>query len=1312
MASCTVSPNKILIQYFITPIILWLIIMHGSIAAASPLTLAEQDWLKAHESITFVSQTQYPPFEFIDKDGQSQGMCLDLVRWIANEFEFTPTFKNMSFQEAQQAVLDGQADVLTSQFYSQERDQVFDFSQTTWKVPALIFVSAERPDITSINDLHDKHIAMLRGDYADEFLRSKGVSYHPVITHNFAEATDLVLAGKADAIIGDLPIVLHHLYSNNLEKQMKTVGQPLYVGQNSLAVAEGRQELVSILNKGITLAKKQGVLESIEKKWSGTQLPTPSSHSTAPLNLFFALAIVLALVGLLVFWVVHLRNLLRIRAAELREVRDTHALVSTVLPKNTIIKQASILLAILIPGFWAGNFIIQQTIILPKYLAYEQQDAQNKISTALRIINRETREIEKRVSTWPMWDDTISHIIKNKSILEDNNLDIANITEQSELDVLIVIDAQGHVVWSDGYNPITRKEITLQELNITSLTQDDSLLSPLKSTITWSGVLLTEFGPMIAIVSPILPEDRLGPPQGVLIMGQFFRQDVFNDLAVILGGRLDIVSSSSSDWSDAEKKVVQQLVPGETLIVESSADTLIGYAQLSTPMGYPSLLLRLEYTRDVIQQTQTIIRLASSVVLAVVFFLFVGITLWFVLALREILRRQIHVEELVELRTTALKESEGRYRELYQSMTNIIEDTNAGTWVWNVVAHELYLDERFVSQLGYSLAELQPNILDNWVQLLHPEDLEEAETILHQYIAGELPFFECETRIQHKNGSYIWVLDRGKITSWTADGQPAIISGMHMNITDRKLAEKALLESERSKSVLLKNIPGMAYRCQYEREWTMEFVSDGCLPLTGYEGNDLINNKHLSFNDLIAPQYQEIVWEIWSTCVAEHRPAQMEYEIITASGDKKWVWEQGQALFTPQGEVEALEGLILDISDRRQMEQSLAKAKDQAEAANLAKSSFLANMSHEIRTPINGIEGMLQALQDTDLQEEQIKYTTSALQSCKRLGRLLADILDLSRIEAGKMNIHIAPMSMASLFQQVHDLFSPLVTDTDVELLFTLDPSLPKRILGDAARLQQVLVNLVGNACKFTSSGQVDTQAWALPPLRSGYCRIFFSVSDTGIGIADDKLANLFKPFSQLGAGYTRTHQGAGLGLSICQRLVALMGGSITVQSEVGLGSCFAFALEFPIDTETQSAQAILTVDNANILPGLHILLVEDDPISAMAAQIILKKRGAQVIHVEDGQQALNDLQKNEYDLILMDVQMPIMDGVEATKRIRAGEVGKKAQQTPIVAMTAYAMNGDRNNFLQAGMDGYLSKPMVIKDLQATIHQVLVKPKT
>lgn len=410
-------------------------------------------------------------------------------------------------------------------------------------------------------------------------------------------------------------------------------------------------------------------------------------------------------------------------------------------------------------------------------------------------------------------------------------------------------------------------------------------------------------------------------------------------------------------------------------------------------------------------------------------------------------------------------------------------------------------------------------------------------------------------------------------------------------------------------------------------------------------------------------------------------------------------------LRNPNGEILSILSLVADVTDLKKYEQSLLQAKEQAEAATKAKNEFLANMSHEIRTPMNGVLGMLQLLQTTNINEEQREYVLTAIQSSKRLTRLLSDILDLSKVEANHLSIQSQPLDLAEVISQTCELFKPTAQQTQVELLCYVDPKIPHRLNGDAARIQQVLTNIIGNAFKFTKEGRIAVEAYSLTLYAQNMRRVLFSISDTGIGISDDKVVKLFQPFSQVSMGYRRDYQGAGLGLSICKKLIELMGGSIAIESVPGEGTTVHFSVSFSVD-ESRLKPGVVS---SSILSGapLRILLAEDEDVNRFVTSKLIEKQGHTVVGVENGEEAISKLANVDFDLVIMDIQMPVMDGLEAIKVIRSGKAGTQNKDIPIFAMTAYAMVGDREIFLKAGVDDYLSKPVDIEKLNAALASVI-----
>jgi len=396
-------------------------------------------------------------------------------------------------------------------------------------------------------------------------------------------------------------------------------------------------------------------------------------------------------------------------------------------------------------------------------------------------------------------------------------------------------------------------------------------------------------------------------------------------------------------------------------------------------------------------------------------------------------------------------------------------------------------------------------------------------------------------------------------------------------------------------------------------------------------------------------------------------------------------------------------GLLASAMDRMAQEtmaalDSMRSARDAAEDASRTKSEFLANMSHEIRTPLNGILGMLQLLQMSDPNEEQNGYIDAAVRSSSRLSRLLSDILDLSRIESNKLVIREGPFDISEVRQSIYDIFGVSARDKGLVLDVRMDPRIPLHLCGDEARLRQILFNLVGNAIKFTIKGRVEVSFVLESDPQSPVRRIRFTVADTGIGIAPERLGDVFDPFTQIDGSYVRNNQGAGLGLAIVRRLVDLMDGQISIESMPGKGTTVAVTLPFA-QSGVSGALRRQYAERASI-SGLRILLVEDDEVNHLAMTSMLGKMGCAVLSASNGQEAVDLLRREEVDLVFMDIQMPVMDGVEATRIIR----NELRLHVPIVALTAYAMLGDRERFLEGGMNAYVSKPVDMAQLQRVLE--------
>ncbi len=407
------------------------------------------------------------------------------------------------------------------------------------------------------------------------------------------------------------------------------------------------------------------------------------------------------------------------------------------------------------------------------------------------------------------------------------------------------------------------------------------------------------------------------------------------------------------------------------------------------------------------------------------------------------------------------------------------------------------------------------------------------------------------------------------------------------------------------------------------------------------------------------------------------------------------------------GRVTGVVHLSLDITARKKVDRELVLAMQAAEAASRSKSEFLANMSHEIRTPMNGVLGMLQLLGTTPLGAEQRDFVATALSSAKSLLNVINDILDLSKIEAGKAEVRAAPFALRDLADMVVKLFAQQAAVKGLDLTCEVAESVPPLVVGDSARLRQILFNLVGNALKFTPTGEVRLTVDPDPvPAAPGRTALLFRVIDSGVGIPAERLSDIFQAFTQVDGSYTRRFEGTGLGLTIVKRLVELLEGRIDVASRPGRGTIFSLRFDWPLpptkalaDEQATPPLPALAADLPRAARAMRVLVVDDNPVSLLATSAMLEKLGHRPASAQSGEEALEAYLTGPFDAVLMDIQMPGEDGVAVSRRLRAAGGPNGGRAVPIVALTAHVLDGYRERILAAGLDDYLGKPLGMADL-------------
>ena len=539
---------------------------------------------------------------------------------------------------------------------------------------------------------------------------------------------------------------------------------------------------------------------------------------------------------------------------------------------------------------------------------------------------------------------------------------------------------------------------------------------------------------------------------------------------------------------------------------------------------------------------------------------------------------------------------------------------------------------------------------------------------------------------------------------------------------DLKHSESALRQSEQQFRDLVVNIPGVVYQfyARNDGSYGLYYISPRANEIFGLS-NDPASDDW-SFGRHIHPDDRERFFLSVQEAIEQVADWEFEGRLVTDGKGEQWFKGVSRPI---KGKNELVfNGVMIDLDEqkkiqkellesRRQIETQLAeqqklhaileKAKEQAEIANQTKSQFLANMSHEIRTPISGIIGITQILQSSKLGPQEQELVEMIAISARSLLDIVNEILDLSKVESGTMRLRPVQFDLYQTIEQQLCPFQLQAEEKELDLTLQIHPDVPRYILADSERLAQVLKNLVSNAFKFTEKGSIDIEV-----CRERGARLLFRVRDSGIGIAAADQQRLFEDFQQLDTSLAKKYRGTGLGLSICKKILALMGGHIWLESELGAGSTFCFIIPAPPTEPPTASSFSASVFSTSPLAGKTILLAEDYPANRKAIELLLQHAGYQVVLATNGYEVLAQIRQHQVDIVLMDIQMPEMDGLQAMQKIRDYRGSEFDANIPIIALTAYAMHGDKQNLLLAGFDNYLSKPIDSDKLLAMIAQTII----
>ncbi|SMP54594.1 PAS domain S-box protein [Anoxynatronum buryatiense] len=610
-----------------------------------------------------------------------------------------------------------------------------------------------------------------------------------------------------------------------------------------------------------------------------------------------------------------------------------------------------------------------------------------------------------------------------------------------------------------------------------------------------------------------------------------------------------------------------------------------------------------------------------------------------------------------------------------------------------------YVNAAFSRTTGYTLKEVMgknPRILKS-----DDKSSEEYRKLWETITAGQ----DWRGRFcnRKKEGGLYW--EEANISPiFNTAGEITHFIAVKEDITEQRKTEEALRKSE----ALLRASQAITRTGAWE--WDVEkqtmYWTDQTYRLHGMEPGEVAVGLPEHIDQSLTGYNRDDIPRIsaaFKACLEDGKPYDMELPYTTRKGDKIWIRTSAEPVIE-KGRVTRVIGTFMDITQRKSVEEELKKARDEAQKANEAKSRYLANMSHEIRNPMNAVIGMTHLALQTQLTPQQAAYLNRIDQSAKALLELINDVLDLSKIEAGKMELESAPVDMEALVEQVKAVVETLAREKSLAIQFHMAPDVPRTVKGDAVRLSQVLINLMSNGVKFTETGSVSLSVRTGGSLKSGEEKLVFIVEDTGIGMTPLQMKHLFDPFRQGETSTTRRFGGTGLGLSICRHLADLMGGELLVKSEPGQGSTFQFSVTLPLDTASETSNEAVGMTTPEEMPEsleeLRVLVVEDQEVNQMVARGILENWGIAVSVASNGYEALEMIKTDSYDLVLMDIRMPGMSGLTAVRRIRQHD---QWRDLPVIAMTAEAMSGNREESLAAGMNDHVPKPIDPEQLYHTL---------
>lgn len=645
-----------------------------------------------------------------------------------------------------------------------------------------------------------------------------------------------------------------------------------------------------------------------------------------------------------------------------------------------------------------------------------------------------------------------------------------------------------------------------------------------------------------------------------------------------------------------------------------------------------------------------------------------------------------------------------------ERLKQVVEGAQLGTWDWDIAAEVQRANHQWATMLGYTDDEVMPMTYNRWRDLVHPDDIDFVEESMGLCLSGQAEGMATEYRMRHKNGEWCWLLDRAKVISRTRDGRAAYIVGIQIEIGQQKAREEALLvaktQAEQALNERNRAERRLADIAAVTDDWFWE--QDHDLRFQFFSHTQFLRDVTGPRSQLLGRSWQEWLqngkaeqvgadWATLFKTLADRAPFR-DFVMELASdtdADPRWLRFSGTPVFDEGGNFIGYRGVGSDVTQ-------LYLAKLRAEEANKSKTMFLANMSHEIRTPLNGVLGMAEVLDSSVTEPRHKEMIRTIRDSGESLLNILNDILDMSKIEARKLELELVPFDPTELATRIEELHRLRAEEKGLDFDISIGIGAERPRIGDPHRLRQVLNNLISNAIKFTDKGRVAVV------MRGKLGRpLVIEISDTGIGMSAEQIEHIHEEFVQADSSIARRYGGTGLGMSITRTLVNMMGGRISIFSEVGSGTKISVELPLPNSEVEPTKEKPSTERQQHTAAGLHFLIADDNATNCTVLHHLLAQFGARTTIVENGLDALNAWRQTKFDLLLLDIAMPVMDGITAIQNIRAEEKTTGRSYTRAVAVTANVMPFQIAEYISAGFDASIGKPVSSKQLAQTIGALL-----